>query len=293
LTFGIAAVAVFLTIAAAVTLVAAALVSLLVDVIKLSDRNGDGLWDFFLDRLHLGDHSHCSPLNMLEHVLQLGLLVSAVDHDDGGFSPGYFAHLSLVVIQSLLNDLGHGLSVGHLFHDDLSHVLLFMLNDGLLFTDELLLVLDHLAEHLLLPQSQSLDYLLFGFEHLLPADHFLYLPFSDCSRAVLVLLIYVAVLVTMLDSVVLGFASGGACSEAAAGLLRDSGPVVSGLVSATPTTSGRLAASLAVALDGLISLRAFLEHMGGGLGPVTPSIEVLRTNAASEIITICKAEFFH
>lgn len=189
-----------LTVATTVDLVATALVSAVrVEIVKLSDGNGDGLWDLFLHRFHLSDHAHCSPLNMLEHVLQLGLLVSAIDHNDGRLCPRDFAHLSLVVLQDLLNDLGHRLTVGHLLHDDLSNILNYLLDDGLLFLHELLLVLDNLAEHLLLTQSQSLDHLLVGFEDLLLAKHFLNLPLGDFARAVLVLLVDVAVLVAMGD----------------------------------------------------------------------------------------------
>jgi len=203
LTFGIAAVAVFLTIAAAVTLVAAALVSLLVDVIKLTDGNWDGLWDFLLNRLHLDNHAHCSPLNMLKHVFKLGLGPGAVDHHDGRLSPRNFAHLSLVVLQNALDDLGHGLSVGYLFHDDLGDVLDFLFDDGFLFQHLLHHVLDHLAENLLLLQLQSLDQSFFGSEYHLGALDFLDLPFGDLARAELVLIVDVAVLVAMLYSLVL------------------------------------------------------------------------------------------
>jgi len=140
---------------------------------------------------------------MLKHVFKLGLGPGAVDHHDGRLSPRNFAHLSLVVLQNALDDLGHGLSVGYLFHDDLSDVLDFLFDDGFLFQHLLHHVLDHLAENLLLLQLQSLDQSFFGSEYHLGALDFLDLPFGDLARAELVLIVDVAVLVAMLYSLVL------------------------------------------------------------------------------------------
>ena len=188
---------------------------------------------------------------MLEHVLKLRLLPGAIDHNDGRLSPRHFTHLSLVVLQNLLNDLGDGLPVGLLFHDDLSDVLHSLLDDGLLFRHLLEHVLDHLSEHRLLGHFQPLDHLLVGSKDLLLAQDLLDLPLGDFPCAVLVLLIHVAVLVAMRHAVgVLLLAAGGACSEPAARLLRDFFPVIAGLVSAAATATDRLAGLAAFACDG-------------------------------------------
>ena len=189
---------------------------------------------------------------MLEHVLKLGLRPGAVDHDYGRFSPGNFAHLSLVVVQNFLDDLGHGLSVGPLFHDDLGDVLDLLFDDGLVLQHLLEDVLDHLSCDVLLGQHESLDQLLLGLEDRLLSHDFLDLPFGDLPRAVLVLLVHVTVLVAMLHSLVLLFASGGASSSPAACPLSDFTPVTIGLVSAAATAAARFARPAALAGDGFI-----------------------------------------
>jgi len=200
---------------------------------------------------------------MLEHVLKLRLTPGAVDHNDGRFSPRHFAHLSLVVLQNLLNDLGDGFLVLLLFHDDLSDVLHLLLDDGLLLHHRLEHVLDHLSEHRLLRQLQPLDHLLVGSQDLLLALHLLDLPLGDLPRAVLVLLVHVAVLVFVLHLLpfLLGLAALGASSQPAARLLRDFGPVVALLGGAAATAADSLARLAALAVDGFVVI-------GGVLGGV-------------------------
>ena len=113
-------------------------------------------------------------------------------------------------------------------------------------------VLDHLSCDVLLGQHESLDQLLLGLEDRLLSHDFLDLPFGDLPRAVLVLLVHVTVLVAMLHSLVLLFASGGASSSPAACPLSDFRPVTRGLVSAAATAAARFARPAALAGDGFI-----------------------------------------
>ena len=164
-------------------------------------------------------------------------------------------------------------------------MLLLLPQNGLLLTNRLRLVLDLLLHPSLLLQLESLDDFLDRPEHLLLPFDRLHLPLGLLSCAVLVLLMYMAVLV---DVELVGFDAAGASSEFAAGFLLYVVPESASLVVAAAATPGSATRATALAVW-LLGVRGILEAVGEGMGgvgfgPGRPSVLVVAADAAHEAV---------
>jgi len=198
-----------------------------------------------LGGLHLFNHLDGSPFNGLKHVLQLRPVKSLGDKLDQLCLPLLLLHLSLLDHADFLDNFSDGLFAHLLYQDDLGNLLLLLPQNGLLLTNRLRLVLDLLLHPGLFLQLESLDDLLDGPEHLLLSFDRLHLPLGLLSCAVLVLLMYMAVLV---DVELVGLDAAGACAQFAAGFLLNVVPESASLVVAAATTPGSAARATALAV---------------------------------------------
>jgi len=228
------------------------------ELINVSDWDGDGLWYFFLGGLHLFNHLDGSPFNRLKHVLQLRPVKSLGDKLDQLCLPLLLLHLSLLDHADFLDNFSDGLFAHLLYQDDLGDLLLLLPQNGLLLTNRLRLVLDLLLHPGLFLQLESLDDLLDGPEHLLLSFDRLHLPLGLLSCAVLVLLMYMAVLV---DVELVGLDAAGACAQFTAGFLLNVVPESASLVVAAATTPGSATRATALAVW-LLGVCGILEAIG-------------------------------
>ena len=264
------------------------------ELIELADGDGDGLGDFLLDVLHLLDHADGASLDGLEGVLEYGLhfLNLVVNDLLDGFGLG--SHLDLLDHLSLFDEAGLGLLHNLLLHYDLSHLLKFFTEDGLLAFNGLGLVLDSSLGFFLLLEDNTLDGLGHGADDLLLASDRFHLPLGALSGSVPVLLVDVAVLVAMeLVGDVLDAATA-TCAEGATGARGNLGPEGSGLVVAASAAAGGAAGFFALTLGARHALlahvepgeRAVLELVSlVGFGPLGPSVLVVAADATHEGIT--------
>jgi len=260
----------------------------------LSDGDRDGLGDFLLDGLHLLDHPNGASLNGLQHVLEYGFHFLLFDLHDLLNILNSDLHLDLLDHFRLFDKLGPWLLHLLPLHDDLSRLLKFFPENGLLSLNRLGFVLNSALILLLLLEHNSLDRFRHGSDHLLLSGDRLHLPLGALSRSVLVLVVDVAVLMAMeLIGDVADFAATTG-TQLAAGAGRDLAPEGTGLMVTTATAPSGATALLALASRVLHPSvahvepreRAVLELVGlVGLRPSTPAILVLAADAAHQGVT--------